>query len=349
MKALTKKIVLAASVAAAMASVTASACTRVLWETDDHGVFVGRTMDWMEENQPTVDVRPAGIRYRGFESDHALTWESKYASVGLTLYGIGLVDGFNEAGFSANALFLDEESPGKFDETRQQIQNARFVAYLLDSFATVEEALKNIETLQIQQFEHNGMAMKGHYSLQDATGDSAVLEFIDGQWQIYHGKQYDVMTNSPSYAEHLANWEAAKPSDASEIDGNFPVPGNIISSQRFIWNKYMKDQLVEPSSYTNGLAKIDSVTYKIPLDAANRPVNGEMMGYATLYSLAYNLDQQVMQVRYQFGDAFTHFSVDFDKVNDGKFYSIPADQADLFGDITERMIESKGVMGQYRI
>ncbi|QIA65117.1 linear amide C-N hydrolase [Vibrio astriarenae] len=326
----------------------AEACSRILWETENHGVFVSRTMDWMEENQPTVEVRHAGQSYKGHGSEQGKTWTSKYASIGMTLYGVGIVDGFNEVGFSANGLFLDEESTGNLEGEAAQISNAVFVAYLLDSFATVEEALENIHDIEIQRFEHNGHSMRGHYSIQDKSGDSAILEFLDGEWKVYHGKQYDVMTNSPTFEEHLANWNAAKPNSQDVVDGEYPILGNINSAHRFVWNKFMKSQLKEPTSYTNGLAKIDSVTYKIPLDAANRPdAEGVMRGYATIYSVGYNLDQQVMQVRYQFGDAYTHFYVDFDQLNDGKNYSLAADKADLFGDVTQRFTNTEGVMAHY--
>ncbi|OAN11335.1 choloylglycine hydrolase [Photobacterium jeanii] len=348
MKNLLKKTAIALTVAASFAS-TANACSRLLWETDDHGVFVSRTMDWMEANQPTVEVRPAGQTYKGYTTDNALEWTSKYASIGMTIYGVGIIDGFNEAGFSANALFLDEETSGDIDGEKAQIINAAFTAYLIDSFATVSEALENIHTIEIQQFEHNGIAMKGHYSIQDASGDSAVLEFVEDKWNIYHGKQYDVMTNSPEFAEHLKNWEKAKPKADDVIDGNFTVPGNIMSSQRFVWNKYMKSQLKEPSSYVNGIAKLDSATYKIPMDAANRPdANGVMRGYATLYSVGYNLDEKVLQVRYQYDDSYTHYFVDFNKVNNGKTYSLQADLSDLFGDVTGRLKVDDGVMSQYK-
>lgn len=352
MKTLKSKSVLALAAAISMGAIsaTAEACSRILWETEDHGVFVSRTMDWMEENQPTIEVRHAGQSYKGHNSEKGKTWTSKYASIGMTLYGIGLVDGFNEAGFSANGLFLDEESTGDLESGAEQISNAIFVAYLLDNYSTVEEALQNIHDLEIQRFEHNGHSMRGHYSIQDQSGDSAVLEFLDGGWKIYRGKQYDVMTNSPTFKEHLANWEQAKPTTTEVIDGEYPIPGNINSAQRFIWNKYMKSQLKEPTSYVNGIAKLDSVTYKIPLDAANRPdAEGVMRGYATIYSVGYNLDQKVMQVRYQYGDAYTHFMVDFDKLNNGKNYSIKADRADLFGDVTGQVSERIGVMSHYLI
>ncbi|EHU9443360.1 linear amide C-N hydrolase [Vibrio vulnificus] len=346
----TKKTLIAASVATLLIGIStaASACSRLIWKTDEHGVFVSRTMDWMEENQPTIDVRPKGQSYVGAKGENAIRWTSKYASMGVSIYGVGLVDGFNEAGFAANALFLDEETVGTLDSSKRQLENTRIIAYFLDNFATVEAAIKNIDQIQIQQFNHNGMALKGHYSLQDASGDSAILQFINGQWQIHHGEQYDVMTNSPEYAKHLENWEKAKPTAQSDYNAKFELPGNIESSQRFVWNKYMKSQLTEPSSYTNGLAKLDSVTYKIPLDAANRELNGVMTPYATIYGLVYNLDQKVMNVRYQYGESYTHFSVDFNKVNNGKNYTIEADRPDLFGDVTALMTPSTGVMAQYR-
>ncbi|GAM60368.1 choloylglycine hydrolase family [Vibrio ishigakensis] len=160
MKSVFRKTLLAAATAASLftLSTAANACSRLVWETDNHGVFVSRTMDWMEANHPTVEVRAAGQSYKGHDSNNGKTWTSKYASIGMTLYGVGIVDGFNEVGFSANALFLDEEVAGNLDKDKDQVLNAILVAYLLDNFATVKEALANLDTLEVQQFEHNGIA-----------------------------------------------------------------------------------------------------------------------------------------------------------------------------------------------
>jgi Linear amide C-N hydrolases, choloylglycine hydrolase family len=38
----------------------------------------------------------------------------------------------------------------------------------------------------------------------DATGDSAIFEYLCGKLVIHHGRQYTVMTNSPVYDEQLA-------------------------------------------------------------------------------------------------------------------------------------------------
>lgn len=33
--------------------------------------------------------------------------------------------------------------------------------------------------------------------LEDSTGDSAIIEIIDGKMVIHHGREYTVMTNDP--------------------------------------------------------------------------------------------------------------------------------------------------------
>jgi choloylglycine hydrolase len=157
-----------------------------------------------------------------------------------------------------------------------------------------------------------------------------------------------VLTNSPVYAQHLENWNAKKPKNNEEYSGDFSLSGNVSSDQRFMWNKYMREQLKEPSSYRNGLAKIESSTYKVPLDAANKNINGVMTGYGTQYTLIYNLDKLEMNVRYQHGDVYTQFSVDFNQLNDGKNYTIKAEQQSNVGDITDKLIEKNGMMEQYR-
>lgn len=326
------------------------ACSRLIWDTEDFGVFVSRTMDWMVETHPTLDVRAKGLSYRGAESgDKVMTWTSKYASILTTFYGKAGIDGFNEAGLAVNALYLGEESSGKYDANKAQLENSRVVPYFLDNFSTVKEALVGLDNIQLQLFTHGDSQLKGHYSLQDRSGDSAILEFIDGKWNIYHGEQYNVLTNSPEFSEHLNNWDDKKPTQQSQFSSQYPLDGNVGPAERFVWNKYMLAQLQEPSSIINGLAKIDSSTYKVPLDAANRIVDGKMTGYATQYTLTYNLEQKELNMRYQYGDVYTQFKVDFNKLNDGKNYTLKVDEQTNTGDMTKQFEQKNGVMAQYRI
>ncbi|NWK73595.1 linear amide C-N hydrolase [Acinetobacter sp. SwsAc6] len=43
-----------------------------------------------------------------------------------------------------------------------------------------------------------------HLSLSDATGDSAIIEYLAGKQVIHHDASYQVMTNSPIFDQQLA-------------------------------------------------------------------------------------------------------------------------------------------------
>ena len=68
-----------------------------------------------------------------------------------------------------------------------------------------------------------------HLTLSDATGDSAVVEWIDGKLRIYHGRAYQVVTNDPPYDTQLAlqkYWSAVDPLKF--------LPGSGRSEDRFV-------------------------------------------------------------------------------------------------------------------
>lgn len=52
--------------------------------------------------------------------------------------------------------------------------------------------------------EARGHQATVHLALEDSTGDSAILEYINGKLVIHHGRQYQVMTNDPPYDQQLA-------------------------------------------------------------------------------------------------------------------------------------------------
>ena len=69
--------------------------------------------------------------------------------------------------------------------------------------------MNNLEKFQIvgREINLNGIkyAPPLHFSVTDASGDAAVVEFINGKSVIHHGKQYSAMTNEPDYDQHLKN------------------------------------------------------------------------------------------------------------------------------------------------
>jgi choloylglycine hydrolase len=103
---------------------------------------------------------------------------------------------------------------------------------MLDNFATVAEAVTapaatplRVATINVAGAERMATV---HLALSDVGGDSAIVEYIDGQQVIHHSRDYQVMTNSPIFAKQLAitgYWE--------EIGGTVMLPGTNRAADRF--------------------------------------------------------------------------------------------------------------------
>lgn len=206
-------------------------CTRTLYVGDDGTAITGRNMDWKEDMASDLWSLPAGVSRDGGAGPGSIRWTSRYGSVAVSGYDAGTTDGLNEKGLAANLLYLAESDYGTPDGTRPLLTNALWLQYVLDNFATVAEA---VAALAQEPFRivapalPNGSKATLHLSVSDASGDSAILEYLDGTLTIHHGRQYVVMTNSPRYDEQLAintYWQ--------RIGGLQFLPGTNNAADRF--------------------------------------------------------------------------------------------------------------------
>ena len=229
---MTKRIVAGAAAAlfTLLSASPADACTRVLYTAPDGTVITGRGMDWAEDMRTNLWALPRGMQRDGATGPNAPRWVSRYGSVVATGYDIGTSDGMNEKGLVANQLYLAESDYGKPDG-RPALSISIWAQYVLDNFATVAETVAALgkETFQVVTDSlPNGQKAQLHLSISDATGDSAILEYIGGKLVIHHGKQYVVMTNSPIYDQQLAlnaYWQG--------IGGLVFLPGTNRAADRF--------------------------------------------------------------------------------------------------------------------
>ncbi len=207
------------------------ACTRALYVGADGTVITGRNMDWKEDLHSNLWVFPRGMERDGAAGPGSPQWTSKYGSLIAAGYDVGSADGMNEKGLVASILYLDESDYGAPDPQRPHLSISVWGQYALDNFATVAEA---VDALQAEPFQiiapklPNGVGAQLHLALSDPTGDSAVLEYVAGKLVIHHGKQYVVMTNSPTYDQQLAlnrYWE--------QIGGLVFLPGTNRAADRY--------------------------------------------------------------------------------------------------------------------
>jgi penicillin V acylase-like amidase (Ntn superfamily) len=85
-----------------------------------------------------------------------------------------------------------------------------------------------------------------HLTVQDTSGDSAIIEFAKGKLVIHHGPEYRVMTNDPPYDEMIELTKQYVP-----FGGTKPLPGDAESEDRFV---RLAAYAPDPKNYTEAVA-----------------------------------------------------------------------------------------------
>jgi penicillin V acylase-like amidase (Ntn superfamily) len=235
-------------------------CTRVLWNTNQVAVVAGRSMDWPTTTEPKLTVWPRGAERDGgllaghrIDVPNPLTWTSVHGSVVVSIYGVGSIDGMNERGLAVHALYLGACDFGVPAPDTQSVHAGLWLQAPLDLCATVAEAVELLGGLGVVPVEINGHRSNLHLALEDATGDSAVVEFVDGRLSIHHGREHVVMTNDPIYDEQL---QLLAEQDFSEPSRDMPLPGNVNARDRFQRAAYYHALLPEPTNVREAVSGV---------------------------------------------------------------------------------------------
>lgn len=242
-------------------STPALTCSKVLWQSKSSPeVIVGRNMDWLEDTKSNLWLFPRGMARDGSVGENSLKWTSKYGSVGLSIYDIGTADGINEKGLSMSMLYLTETKFGPRDTKVPGVSVSLWGQYFLDNFASVQEIVESLKANPFQVVQVDVDTSQGkkegtvHLSLSDNTGDSVVLEYVNGKLQTYHNKDFIVMTNSPTYDKQLEIIRQYK-----GFGGNKALPGTTEAADRFVRAAYYTSHLPDTKDYREAVAGVFSV------------------------------------------------------------------------------------------
>jgi len=306
---------LLSTVALAMAvasSHLANACTRAIYAGPNGTVITTRSNDWIGSQSTNLWLYPRGLSRNGGGAPGAITWVSKYGSITAAGWDLGTIDGMNEKGLSANALYLAESDYGKpaADDKRKPLSLTAWAQYALDNYATVAEA---VEAMKAEPFYIVGLALPdghagtAHLSLSDPTGDSAIFEYIGGKLNIHHGPEYKVMTNSPTFDKQLGlngYWQS--------VGGQTFLPGTNRASDRFVRASYYMDTVVKTDDTNEALATAMSV-----IRNASVPVGITTPGQPNIAATQWRTMSDQKNLVYYFESAFAPYllSVDLKDVN----------------------------------
>lgn len=184
------------------------ACSRVTYSAQvDDRITIGRSMDFVTSTNESIYIWPAGLARNGSVGPNSLIWTSKYGSMVTVMYDVFSVDGMNTQGLTASALYLGVSDYGQRNTSRPGVAIGFWLQYFLDMYSTVNETANALKGMDLQVITANlvpDVSSTTHLSLSDKSGDNLILEYVNGQLVMYHGKQYSVFTNDPTYDQLLA-------------------------------------------------------------------------------------------------------------------------------------------------
>lgn len=169
----------------------------------------------------------------------------------------------NDMGLVANMLYLAETkySSPTGDGMCKPLAISAWLQYVLDNYATVDEAVREIEKepfyivpSRSPDYEVTKAEGATHLSISDATGDSAIFQYIDGKLNVHHSREHQVMTNSPVYDQQLAlnkYWE--------QIGGTTMLPGTNRAADRFVRASFYIKAIPQTSDINEAIAGAFSV------------------------------------------------------------------------------------------
>jgi choloylglycine hydrolase len=205
-----------AAVCAAFASfvtaTSAPACTGIRIVAQDGSVVYARTLEFGSDLKSQVLFVPRQYEFAGTTASGkpGLTWNGKFAAVGLNAYGFNLlIDGVNEHGLAAGGFYM----PGYADyqqinpeEESQAIAPWELITWILTNFTNVDEvraALPGIKVAAAPLAGREGVPPL-HFVAHDESGKSLVIEYVDGKLFTYDNP-IGVITNSPTFDWHTTN------------------------------------------------------------------------------------------------------------------------------------------------
>jgi choloylglycine hydrolase len=231
----------------------ADACTRIFWNTNPGLMIVARNEDYITASHPTFVATTRGVKRWGTSDESkrskSMSWTVKYGNVAAYANNRFPMDGMNEAGLTARTLFYVDGNPNQIvapDSTRKELDEDHWVSFVLDNFETVAAAVEAIRN-EVYIVSVIGKAGSGysyatpkHLAMADATGDSAIVEIDDGKTAIFHGREYRILTNPPSYQAEIDN--AAKYKDVTQDK----LPVSWSGTDRFVRGDFFLRHLPKP-------------------------------------------------------------------------------------------------------
>ena len=274
---------------------TTDACSRVLYVGQDSLRIVGRSLDWRTPIPTDIYVYPRGMHKMGNNLPGSVEWTSRYGAAYAVSYDGGVTEGMNEKGLVVNGLFcVGTVYSNASTDGRPPMSLAMFPAWMLDLCATTPEV---VDLVKAHDFNITGATFDEgtvsalHWGVTDKEGRTAIIEFVDGNINVYEGTDLPVLTNDPTYPQMTAinnYW--------TKIGGEHMLPGTVSSPDRFVRASFFDSHVEKTGDSDLGLSIIRSilmnvsVPYTYTVSAEKNVSSTQWRTFANLRDLRYYFD-----------------------------------------------------------
>jgi hypothetical protein len=171
------------------------ACTCFVGLSSEGDTVFGRNFDWHDHpalllftDPPNgyASVSMVDIHYLGFDAGEP----PETGAISLLLAPFLPFDGLNEAGVAVGLMAVPRARDSE-DPQKPSIDSLRAIRVVLDRAGSTEEAISLLQDYNILFYDP-----PVHYLIADSSGDSAVVEYVDGELQVLRNDlPWQVATN----------------------------------------------------------------------------------------------------------------------------------------------------------
>lgn len=192
---------------------SALACTDFRLQAQDGSYLITRSMEFAADMQSNLIAVPRQVSFSGMapNSKIGFNWKNQYGYVMVDAFNTGYaIDGMNEKGLTIEALYLPGNTQYPSVPAGKEASGLfylQFGNWILGNFTTVEEVKKALPGIVVYGAPlpaFNNMVFPLHFNICDSTGNSIVIEFVNGNMRVYPNV-LGILTNSPTYDWHLTN------------------------------------------------------------------------------------------------------------------------------------------------
>ncbi|MDE6585394.1 MAG: choloylglycine hydrolase [Clostridia bacterium] len=237
-------------------------CTAVIYKTKDF--YFGRNLDYDFSYAEEVTITPRNfpLPFKKFGD-----LKTHYAMIGMAFVPDGYplyYDGVNEKGLCMAGLnFVGNACYGKEEKGKTNIAQYEFIPYILGKCASVKEARKELEKINLLGIGYGDMPVAQlHWIIAD-NEEAITVEFVKEGLKIYDNA-VGVLTNNPPFDEQVfnlnnyMNLSARDPQNtfSDKLDlkrysrgmGAIGLPGDLSSQSRFVRAAFIRNNSVSGNS-----------------------------------------------------------------------------------------------------